>query len=62
MALPSRIQPFTKESIRTWLIQRWQRPVPLPDLQQIRRELGWEGSGQSNVLFKQKRRVDAARG
>jgi hypothetical protein len=34
--------PLTKELIRAWLKQRQAHPKPLPELAQIRRQLGWE--------------------
>jgi hypothetical protein len=54
MVLQSRSQSFTKETIRAWLIQRWERRVPLPDIQQIRQELGWEGIAPANVTIQTK--------
>lgn len=35
------IQP-DKEAIRDWMRQRRTRTLPLPDTEQIRRELGWK--------------------
>ncbi len=35
-----RIQP-SKEQIRTWLHDRWQRQQPLPEMGQIKCRLGW---------------------
>jgi hypothetical protein len=32
----------TKEQIRDWMAQRTAEHHPLPDIKQIRRELGWE--------------------
>ena len=32
----------TKEAVRNWLQSRQEQRRPLPDPQQIRRELGWE--------------------
>jgi hypothetical protein len=32
----------TKEAVRNWLQSRQEERRPLPDVQQIRRELGWE--------------------
>ncbi len=32
----------TKEAVRNWLQSRQEERRPLPDAQQIRRELGWE--------------------
>jgi hypothetical protein len=32
----------TKEQVRDWLIHRQADPQPLPELKQIRRELGWD--------------------
>jgi len=32
----------TKEAVRNWLQSRQEQRRPLPDAQQIRRELGWE--------------------
>jgi hypothetical protein len=31
-----------KELVREWMQQRQTRPAPLPDLEQIRRQLGWK--------------------
>ncbi|QAU35020.1 hypothetical protein [Janthinobacterium sp. 17J80-10] len=31
----------TKEQVRSWMAERLARPVPLPSLEQIRRDLGW---------------------
>lgn len=31
----------SKEQIREWLMQRQAVPAPLPNREQIRRELGW---------------------
>ena len=31
----------SKERIRAWLQQRWQDHEPPPDMEQIRRQLGW---------------------
>jgi hypothetical protein len=31
----------TKELIRAWLKQRQEHPEPPPDLEQIRRQVGW---------------------
>lgn len=31
----------TKEQVRNWMAERLARPVPLPSLEQIRRDLGW---------------------
>lgn len=30
-----------KELVREWLKRRCSNPAPLPDMKQIRRELGW---------------------
>jgi hypothetical protein len=35
---------LTKERIRAWLMQRQAQPAPLPELAQIRRQLGWEAA------------------
>ena len=32
----------SKEAVRNWLQSRQEERRPLPDAQQIRRELGWE--------------------
>jgi hypothetical protein len=32
----------SKESVREWLKQRQEKPAPLPEADQIRRELGWK--------------------
>jgi hypothetical protein len=32
----------TKQQVRDWLSQRLLQPRPLPDIKQIRRELGWD--------------------
>ncbi len=32
----------TKEDIRKWLTERWQQRSPIPDAEQIRRQLGWD--------------------
>lgn len=32
----------TKEAVRNWLQSRHEERRPLPDAEQIRRELGWE--------------------
>jgi len=32
----------TKQQVRDWLSQRLQQHKPLPDIKQIRRELGWD--------------------
>jgi len=32
----------TKEQVRTWMAERLARPVPLPSLEQIQRDLGWK--------------------
>lgn len=32
----------SKEAIREWMTQRQVKSAPLPDLDQIRRELGWK--------------------
>ena len=34
--------PSKKEQIREWLAQRRTAPAPLPDLEQIRQQLGWD--------------------
>ncbi len=35
-----RIQP-TKEQVRVWLNRRREKPERLPDIEQIRRQVGW---------------------
>lgn len=37
-----RITQPDKKSVRDWLAQRQVKSTPLPDLEQIRRELGWK--------------------
>lgn len=37
-----RIKHSGKEAARDWLMQRQAKRVPLPDIEQIRRELGWK--------------------
>lgn len=37
-----RIKQPDKESVREWLRQRQKNSAPLPDNEQIRRELGWK--------------------
>ena len=32
----------TKQQVRDWLSQRLLQQTPLPDIKQIRRELGWD--------------------
>lgn len=32
----------TKEQVRAWMAERLARPVPMPSLEQIRRDLGWK--------------------
>lgn len=32
----------TKEQVRCWMARRLAQPVPLPSLEQIRRDLGWK--------------------
>lgn len=32
----------TKQQVRDWLSQRLLQQKPLPDIKQIRRELGWD--------------------
>jgi hypothetical protein len=31
----------TKELVRKWINRRQENPEPLPDIKQIRREVGW---------------------
>lgn len=38
----NQIKSSGKESARDWLKQRQAKPAPLPDIEQIRRELGWK--------------------
>lgn len=33
-----------KELVRAWLINRQRRPAPLPDLDEIRQQVGWARS------------------
>jgi L-amino acid N-acyltransferase YncA len=35
----------TKEQIREWLAKRRRKHAPVPDIEQIRRQLGWTVSG-----------------
>jgi hypothetical protein len=35
----------TKQQVRDWLSQRLLQQKPLPDIKQIRRELGWDMLG-----------------
>jgi hypothetical protein len=37
-----RIKQPDKESVREWLRQRQMKSTPPPDIEQIRRELGWK--------------------
>jgi hypothetical protein len=41
-ALPITSSQPDKEKIREWLKSRRDRPEPLPNIEQIRRELGWK--------------------
>ena len=36
-----RISAPTKEQVREWFLQRQAKPEPPPDIEQIRRMLGW---------------------
>jgi hypothetical protein len=38
----STINSPTKQQVRDWLSQRLTQHKPLPDIKQIRRELGWD--------------------
>ena len=40
----------TKEQVRSWLAQRRQGSQPLPDFEQIRRQLGWDYCGPDMCL------------
>jgi hypothetical protein len=31
----------SKEQVREWLASRWRTSVPVPDIDQIRQQLGW---------------------
>ena len=34
----------SKEQVRQWLLSRHNRRMPLPELDEVRRQVGWTGS------------------
>jgi hypothetical protein len=38
-----------KEDVRKWLAERWQQRAPIPDADQIRRQLGWEAAAPTGT-------------
>lgn len=41
---------LTKELIRAWLMQRQEHPGLLPELEQIRRQVGWVSDNSKHVF------------